>query len=70
MAIPVQRVIFDRTLLLVMPAVGPIGELVRVLDPIAYGISLLIILAACLAAASIPASRAAHLDPTTTLRQE
>jgi len=57
-------------LLLSSPSAGPIGELVQVLDPIAYGVSLLIILAACLAAASIPASRAAHLDPTTTLRQE
>ena len=57
-------------LLLSTPSAGPIGELVHVLDPIAYGTGLLIILAACLAAASIPAARAAHLDPTTTLRQE
>ena len=57
-------------LLLAMPAAGPIGEIVHVLDPVAYAVSLLIILAACLAAASIPASRAARLDPTTTLRQE
>ena len=47
-----------------------IGQIVRVLDPIAYGTSLLIILAACLAAASIPATRAARLDPARTLRQE
>jgi hypothetical protein len=47
-----------------------IGQIVRVLDPIAYGTSLLIILTACLTAASIPASRAARLDPTRTLRQE
>jgi hypothetical protein len=47
-----------------------IGQIVRVLDPIAYGASLLIITAACLAAASIPATRAAHLDPTRTLRVE
>ena len=47
-----------------------IGQIVRVLDPIAYGISLLVITAACLAAASIPASRAARLDPTLTLRQD
>jgi ABC-type antimicrobial peptide transport system permease subunit len=47
-----------------------IGQIVRVLDPIAYGTSLLVITAACLAAASIPASRAARLDPTRTLRQE
>ena len=47
-----------------------IGQIVRVLDPVAYGSSLLIILTACLAAASIPATRAARLDPTRTLRQE
>ena len=47
-----------------------IGQIVRVLDPIAYGTSLLVIMAACLAAASIPASRAARLDPTLTLRQD
>ena len=47
-----------------------LGQIVRVLDPVAYGTSLLIIMAACLAAASIPATRAARLDPTRTLRQE
>jgi hypothetical protein len=33
-------------------------------------VSLLIIIAACLAAASIPAVRADRLDPTLTLRQD
>jgi predicted permease len=47
-----------------------IGQIVRVLDPVAYGSSLLVILTACLAAASIPATRAARLDPTRTLRQD
>jgi predicted permease len=47
-----------------------IGQIVRVLDPVAYGTSLLIILTACLAAAAIPATRAARLDPARTLRQE
>jgi len=47
-----------------------IGQIVRVLDPVAYGTSLLVILTACLAAASIPATRAARLDPTRTLRQD
>jgi hypothetical protein len=57
-------------LLLATPAAAIIGQLVRVRDPIAYVTALLIILAACLAAASIPAARAARLDPTQTLRQE
>ena len=47
-----------------------IGRIVRVLDPVAYAVSLLVIIAACLIAASIPAARAARLDPTRALRQE
>jgi predicted permease len=57
-------------LLLATPAAATIGQIVQVADPVAYGTSLLIITAACLMAASIPASRAARLDPTWTLRQE
>ncbi|MGH9310494.1 MAG: ABC transporter permease [Vicinamibacterales bacterium] len=57
-------------LLLASPGAAGVGEFVHVLDPIAYGASLLIIVAACLVAASIPAARAARLDPTRTLRQE
>jgi predicted permease len=56
--------------LLATPGAAPIGQIVQVLDPVAYGTSLLIIMAACLVAASIPATRAARLDPTLTLRQE
>src|SRR5262249_4897430 len=47
-----------------------VGAMVHVLDPVAYAASLFIIIAACLAAAAIPAARAARLDPTQTLRQE
>ncbi len=47
-----------------------VDRIVHVLDPVAYVVSLLIIIAACLVAASIPAIRAAHLDPMRTLRQE
>jgi predicted permease len=47
-----------------------ISEIVHVTDPVAYAGSLLVIVAACLLAASIPASRAAKLDPMKTLRQE
>jgi ABC-type antimicrobial peptide transport system permease subunit len=57
-------------LLLSSPASAGIGSIVHVLDPIPYLVSLLIIVAACLAAASIPAGRAARLDPTQTLRQD
>jgi ABC-type antimicrobial peptide transport system permease subunit len=52
------------------PAAGTIGHIVDVLDPAAYIVSLLIIVAACLAAAALPAARAARLDPVETLRQE
>jgi predicted permease len=57
-------------LLLAAPAAAGIGEVVYVLDPVAYAVSLLIIIAACLVAASIPATCAARLDPARTLRQE
>ena len=57
-------------LLLATPAAAGIGDVVHALDPVAYAVSLLIIIAACLVAASIPATRAARLDPMRTLRQE
>ena len=57
-------------LLLSTPAAGLIGQVVHVLDPVAYGGSLLIIIAACLVAAAVPATRAARLDPTRALRQQ
>ena len=57
-------------LLLTTPAAAVVGEIVHVLDPVAYVVSLLIIIAACLAAASIPAARAARLEPTRALRQD
>jgi ABC-type antimicrobial peptide transport system permease subunit len=47
-----------------------IGHIVQVLDPAAYAASVLIIIAACLVAAAVPATRAARLDPTRALRQE
>ena len=57
-------------LLLATPGGAAIGGIVHVLDPVAYAVSLLVIIAACLAAAALPATRAAHLDPTQALRQE
>jgi ABC-type antimicrobial peptide transport system permease subunit len=58
------------TLLIALPAAGAIADIVKVTDPFAYAGSLLLIIAACLLAASIPASRAARLDPMQTLRQD
>jgi predicted permease len=57
-------------LLLATPAAASIGEIVHVLDPVAYAVSLVVIIVACLLAASIPAIRAARLDPVSTLRQD
>jgi ABC-type antimicrobial peptide transport system permease subunit len=57
-------------LLLATPAAAGIGEIVHVLDSLAYAVSLLIIITACVVAAAIPATRAARLDPARTLRQE
>ena len=56
--------------LMATPAAGPIGELVQVLDPVAYVSPLLVIIAACSVAASAPALRAARVDPMTVLRKE
>jgi hypothetical protein len=55
---------------LASPVGALIGEIVHVTDPVAYAASLLVIVAACLLAAWIPAARAARVDPMRTLRQE
>lgn len=47
-----------------------VTEIVHVFDPVAYVVSVLCIVSACALAASIPARRAAHVDPATTLRQD
>jgi len=56
--------------LLSSPAAAEIGNTVRVFDPLAYAASLLVIVTSCVAAASIPALRAARVDPIATLRNE
>jgi predicted permease len=55
-----------------MAMLGPatLGNIVHVFDPLAYAGSILTIIAACAVAASIPALRAARIDPMRTLRQE
>jgi hypothetical protein len=57
-------------ILIALPAGAFISEIVQVTDPVAYAASLLVVLAACLLAAWIPATRAARVDPMQTLRQE
>jgi hypothetical protein len=52
------------------PVGAYISRIVHLTDPVAYGSSLLVIIAACLFAAWIPAARAAKVDPMRTLRQE
>jgi ABC-type lipoprotein release transport system permease subunit len=52
------------------PAASQIAGMVQVFDPVAYAASVLCIVTACVLAASIPALRAARIDPMTTLRQE
>lgn len=47
-----------------------IAQIVHVTDPVAYLASLLVIVAACLVAAWLPASRAARVDPMKALRQD
>jgi predicted permease len=56
--------------LLATPAAAEIGSDVNVLDPVAYAASLLVILTACVLAVSVPALRAARIDPIATLRKD
>jgi ABC-type lipoprotein release transport system permease subunit len=43
---------------------------VDVLDPVAYGASALVIVTSCVLAVSVPALRAARIDPIATLRKD
>ncbi|HTM05336.1 MAG TPA: ABC transporter permease [Vicinamibacterales bacterium] len=56
--------------LMATPAASNIGQIVQVLDPVAYASALLVIVVACALAASAPALRAARVDPMVTLRSE
>lgn len=56
--------------LLATPAAEPIGSVVRLFDPVAYGASLLFVAAACGGAAFVPVLRAARVDPIAALRQD
>jgi len=56
--------------LMATAAAERIGPIVRLFDPVAYAASVACILAACLAAAAIPAGRAARVNPIAALRQD
>jgi len=51
-------------------ATSPVAGIVKVLDPLAYAASLMVIVTACALAASVPAMRAARIDPIATLRND
>ena len=53
-----------------LPVTGPFAGVIQLLDGVAYGASLLVICLACVCAASIPALRAARIDPIAALRHE
>jgi hypothetical protein len=56
--------------LMATPMASAIGSLVRVFDPVAYVSSLVVIVTSCLLAVSVPALRAARIDPIAMLREE
>ena len=56
--------------LMATPMAAEIGNLVHLFDPVAYGASLLVIVSSSVVAASIPALRAARIDPIATLRKD
>lgn len=56
--------------LLATPAAGLIASTVRLFDPLAYVASVVCVVAACAAAALLPALRAGRVDPIAALRQD
>ena len=56
--------------LMTTPIAAEIGDSIDVLDPGAYAASLLVIVASCVLAVSLPALRAARIDPIATLRRD
>ncbi len=51
-------------------AASELLSIVQVFDPAAYAASLLVIVTSCVLAASLPALRAARIDPIATLRKD
>jgi putative ABC transport system permease protein len=58
------------TVLITRSAASQVADAVHVLDPLAYAVSIVFILTACMLAAFVPALRAARIDPMITLRRE
>jgi hypothetical protein len=56
--------------LLATPAAAAVDAAVQLFDPVAYGASLLLIVAACAGAALAPALRAGRVNPLAALRQD
>ena len=56
--------------LMATPAASEVAGWVHVFDPVAYAGGLLVIVTSCALAVSIPALRAARIDPIATLRQD
>ena len=52
------------------PIAVDIGGSVNVFDPVAYAAGLLVIVSSCVVAVSVPAWRAARIDPIATLRKD
>jgi ABC-type antimicrobial peptide transport system permease subunit len=47
-----------------------IGDTVNVADPVAYAVSIFVILTSCVMGALLPAVRASQIDPVATLRKD
>ena len=56
--------------LMATPVASEIPGIIQVFDPVAYAASLLVILTSCVLAVSVPALRAARIDPILTLRRD
>jgi ABC-type antimicrobial peptide transport system permease subunit len=56
--------------LMATPLAAEIGDSIDVFDPVAYAASLLVIVTSCALAVSVPALRAARIDPIATLRKD
>jgi len=56
--------------LMTTPDAAALSGWVHVFDPVAYAASVLVIVTSCVLAVSVPALRAAGIDPSATLRKD